>query len=256
MTPAQTLKEPRMTPDALHAALQGGLVVSCQPVDGGPLDDDAWVARMAQAAVAGGAVALRIEGAARLAAVRAAVQVPLIGIVKRDLQGSPVRITPWLQDVRDLVAAGANVVAVDATQRPRPVPLTALLAEIHSLGALAMADASCTSDALVAWRAGFDVVGTTLAGYTAGPEVATPDLPDLNLVRTLAQAGCRVMAEGRYDTPERAAAALRAGAWAVTVGSAITRLEVVTSWFAGALQEAQANVALAPQPLGKTTKLA
>jgi N-acylglucosamine-6-phosphate 2-epimerase len=265
-----------MTPDALHAALQGGLVVSCQPVDGGPLDDDAWVARMALAAVAGGAVALRIEGAARLAAVRAALSktvqgplpvplpVPLIGIVKRDLPDSPVRITPWLQDVRDLVAAGANVVAVDATQRPRPVPLTALLAEIHSLGALAMADASCTTDALVAWRAGFDVVGTTLAGYTAGPEVAVPDLPDLALVRTLAQAGCRVMAEGRYDTPERAAAALRAGAWAVTVGSAITRLEVVTGWFAHALDEARlattgaiaGNVAQTPHALGKTTKLA
>jgi N-acylglucosamine-6-phosphate 2-epimerase len=240
----------------LHTLLQGGLVVSCQPVDGGPLDDDAWVARMAQAAVAGGAVALRIEGAARLAAVRAAVQVPLVGIVKRDLPDSPVRITPWLQDVRDLVAAGADVVAVDATQRERPVPVAALLAEIHALGALAMADASCATDALAAWQAGFDVVGTTLSGYTGGPGAPVPDLPDLALVHTLAQHGCRVMAEGRFDTPDRAAAALRAGAWAVTVGSAITRLEVVTGWFAGALQEAHTRVAPAPHGSGKAPKLA
>ncbi len=219
----------------LHTALQRGLVVSCQPVDGGPLDDDATVARMAQAAVAGGAAALRIEGARRLAVVRAAVAVPIVGIVKRDLADSPVRITPFVADVMALVAAGADIVAVDVTCRPRPVSVAALFEAITATGAHAMADASCEADALAAWKMGFVIVGTTLSGYTGGP---LPAEPDLTLVARLALAGCRVMAEGRYDTPARAAAAVQAGAWAVTVGSALTRLEVATAWFATALHPA------------------
>lgn len=222
----------RLSRAELHAALRGGLVVSCQPVDGGPLDDDATVARMAQAAVAGGAAALRIEGARRLAVVRAAVAVPIVGIVKRDLADSPVRITPFIADVQALAAAGADIVAVDVTARTRPASVVALLEAITGSGAHAMADASCEADALAAWKMGFDIIGTTLAGYTGGP---VPAEPDLALVQRLAQAGCRVMAEGRYDTPARAAAALRAGAWAVTVGSALTRLELATGWFAAAL---------------------
>jgi N-acylglucosamine-6-phosphate 2-epimerase len=225
----------------LDKQLRGRLVVSCQPVDGGPLDDDDWVARIAQAAVVGGAAALRIEGAARLACVRAAVQVPLIGIVKRDLPDSPVRITPWLDDVQALVAAGADVVAVDVTQRQRPFSVAQLLAAINAQGVVAMADAAADADALAAWAMGFPIVGSTLSGYTGGPHHAVPTEPDLALVQRLSAAGCRVMAEGRYDTPARAAAALQAGAWAVTVGSAITRLEVVTGWFAGALQNVVAR---------------
>ncbi len=216
----------------IDAALCGRLVVSCQPVAGGPLDDDAVVVRMAQAAVAGGAAALRIEGAGRLARVRQAVAVPLVGIVKRDLPGSPVRITPWLEDVQALAAAGADIVAVDATARPRPVAVAALLAAAQAQGAWAMADSATAADALAAWALGFPIVGTTLSGYLGGP---VPAGPDLALVAELARQGCRVMAEGRYDTPARAAAALRAGAWAVTVGSALTRLEVTTGWFAAAL---------------------
>jgi N-acylglucosamine-6-phosphate 2-epimerase len=230
----------------LDQQLRGRLVVSCQPVDGGPLDDDGLVARMAQAAVAGGAAALRIEGAARLACVRAAVQVPLIGIVKRALPDSPVRITPWLDDVRALVAAGADVVAVDATQRQRPFSVAQLQAAIHAQGAIAMADAAGDADALKAWAMGFPIVGSTLSGYTGGPQDLVPTAPDLDLVQRLSAAGCRVMAEGRYDTPARAADALKAGAWAVTVGSAITRLEVVTGWFAQALSAA----AKGPGPTG------
>ena len=217
---------------AVDAALRGGLVVSCQPVDGGPMDDDGVVARMARAAVAAGAVAVRIEGARRLAVVRQAVEVPVIGIVKRDLADSPVRITPFVEDVQALAAAGADIVAVDVTRRTRPVPVRALRQAILECGVLAMADASEAEDALAAWDQGFHIVGTTLSGYTGGP---VPGSPDLDLVGRLAAAGCRVMAEGRYDTPALAAQALSRGAWAVTVGSALTRLEVATGWFVQAL---------------------
>lgn len=215
--------------------LRGGLVVSCQPVEGGPLDDDATVLRMTQAAVAGGARAVRLEGARRVAAVRPALQVPIIGIVKRDLSDTPVRITPLRQDVLALAAAGADVIAVDATDRPRPCPLEELLQAIHEQGCWAMADASCRQDGWRAWQLGFDIIGTTLSGYTGGP---TPAEPDLRMVSELREAGCRVMAEGRYDTPERAARAIQAGAWAVTVGTALTRLEVMTSWFASGVARA------------------
>ena len=214
--------------NAVLSALAGRLVVSCQPVDHGPLDHDDSVRRLALAALAGGAAGLRIEGAARVALLRAACSVPIIGIVKRDLADSPVRITPWLADVQALLAAGAHIIAVDATQRARPVPVAALLHAIHQGGALAMADCSCLGDALAAHAMGFEIVGTTLAGYTGG---AVPTEPDIALVAELAQRGLRVMAEGRLHSPAQAAAARAAGAWAVTVGSAITRPELTTQWF-------------------------
>ncbi len=218
----------------LDRRLAGGLCVSCQPVDGGPLDDDATVVRLARAAVVGGASALRIEGAARVAAVRAAIDVPLIGIIKRDLPDSHVRITPWLEDVRALIEAGADVIAVDATERSRPVPLAELLSAIRAGGALAMADASCEADALAAHALGFDLVGTTLSGYTGGP---IPDEPDYDLLQVLAPRIPRLIAEGRFNTPAQAAKARRCGAWAVTVGTAITRTEAVVGWFADALRD-------------------
>jgi N-acylglucosamine-6-phosphate 2-epimerase len=223
----------------LKRRLRGGLVVSVQPVDGGPLDDDGVVVRMAQAAVAGGASALRVEGAQRLARVRRAVTVPLIGIVKRDLGGSPVRITPFAADVAALAEAGADIVAMDVTARPRPEPVAALLAAAIASGCTAMADASNEADARAAAGMGFAIVGSTLSGYTSAADPAVPGAPDLDLVRRLADLGLCVMAEGRYDTPERAAAAIAAGAWAVTVGSALTRLEVATGWFADAVAGAR-----------------
>ncbi|MFM7530887.1 MAG: N-acetylmannosamine-6-phosphate 2-epimerase [Rubrivivax sp.] len=223
---------PRQGVGEVDAALRGGLVVSCQPVEGGPLDDDEVVCRLAQAAVAGGAAGLRVAGAERVARVRDAVAVPVIGIVKRDLDTSPVRITPLLEDVRALLAAGADVVAVDATARVRPVAVTVLLAAIREGGAVSMADASCLEDGLAAQALGFDIVGSTMSGYTGGP---VPTQPDLELVRVLARHGARVMAEGRFNTPAQAAQAVAAGAWAVTVGSALTRLEHATRWFRDAL---------------------
>jgi len=226
---------PRWSMQGLDSHLRGGLVVSCQPVDGGPLDHDESVRRMAQAAVAGGACALRLDGAGRVAAVRAHVTVPIIGIVKRDLPPYPVRITPLLEDVQALCDAGVDVVAVDVTLRDRPCAVSHLLQAIRARGRLAMADASCLSDGLQAWDMGFDIVGTTLSGYTGG---SVPGEPDLALVAELVGKGCRVMAEGRLDTPERAAQAIRAGAWAVTVGTALTRLEVTTSWFARCVSSA------------------
>ncbi|ENZ8429891.1 TPA: N-acetylmannosamine-6-phosphate 2-epimerase [Klebsiella aerogenes] len=216
----------------------GGLIVSCQPVPGSPLDNPQIVAAMALAAEQAGAVALRIEGLNNLQAVRSLVTVPIIGLIKRDLHESPVRITPWVEDIVALAQGGADIIAIDGTQRQRPVPVSALLAEIHHQGKVAMADCSSQADALQCWQLGAEIVGTTLSGYTAEE---TPDEPDLALVKSLSAAGCRVIAEGRYNTPAQAAEAMRHGAWAVTVGSAITRLEHICGWYNTALKKAVSN---------------
>ncbi len=212
----------------------GGLIVSCQPVTDSPLDKPDIVAAMALAAQQAGAVALRIEGVENLKATRAVVSVPVIGIIKRDPENSPVRITAYLEDVDALAEAGADIIAVDGTDRVRPVPVAALLDRIHHHGLLAMADCSSLADGLASQRLGAEIIGTTLSGYTT-PD--TPEAPDLPLVKALSNAGCRVIAEGRYNTPAQAAEAMRQGAWAVTVGSAITRLEYICQWYNTALKK-------------------
>lgn len=215
--------------EALDRRLQNGLIVSCQPVDHGPMDDDETIVRLARAAIAGGADGLRIEGAARVARVREALpQALIIGIVKRDLPDSPVRITPFRSDVDAVALAGADIIAVDGTHRPRPESLKELIGAIHHHGKIAMADCSCLADAAEAHRLGADIVGSTLSGYTGGP---VPAEPDYDLLQQLAQTYPRVMAEGRFNTPADCARARQLGAWAVTVGTAITRTEVVTQWF-------------------------
>jgi len=219
---------------SLLDTLRGGLIVSCQPVDNGPLDSIPAIVGFALAARDGGARALRIEGADNVAAVAKACDLPIIGIVKRDLSTSPVRITPYIEDVAALAAAGAHVIAVDATLRERPVAVAELLAAIRGYGRLAMADLSTIEEARAAFAMGFDILGTTMSGYTGG---STPDGPDLAFVTASKALGGFVVAEGRYNSPSLAAAAILAGADAVCAGSAITRTEHVTGWFAKAVAD-------------------
>lgn len=214
-------------------------MASCQPVDDGPMDTPAIVAAMARAAVAGGAVGLRIEGVENLLAVRPVVDVPIIGIVKSDLSDTPVRITVTVDDALALADAGADIIAYDATARPRPSSREAVLAAILGAGRLAMADSSSLEDGRIALIGGAAILGTTLSGYTAETE-GLNDGPDFALIKAFRQLGAGfIMAEGRINTPELAARAMAAGASAVTVGSALTRLEHVTGWFADAIEAAR-----------------
>jgi N-acylglucosamine-6-phosphate 2-epimerase len=191
------------------------------------------MAAMARAAVEGGAVGIRCESPADIAAIRAAVDVPLVGLWKRGDVG--VYITPTFQDAAAVVAAGADVVAVDATARPRPEPLPELVARISSeLGVPVLADVSTLGEALAAEAAGAWAVAPTLAGYTG--EAPAPPEPDWALLEAmLARCRCPVLMEGRIWTPEDAARALRLGAWAVVVGSAITRPQLITRRFAASV---------------------
>lgn len=217
------------------AAIRGGLVVSCQAPPGSPLARTDHIVALARAAESGGARGIRAEGAGDVAAVRAAVELPLIGLRKRAVAGSEVYITPELADARAVADAGADIVAVDATLRPRPGGVAserfvARLAE--ELAQPVLADVDSLEAGLAARAAGAAAVATTLSGYTGGP---VPDGPDLELVaRLAAELDCPVLAEGRYATPEAVRAAFEAGAFAVVVGAAITDPVALTRRFASA----------------------
>lgn len=225
----------RSTGVDLLESLRGGLVVSCQAYPGEPMRTPDTMCRVAQAAERGGAVGIRAQGLDDIAAIRAAVSLPLIGLWKDG--DEDVFITPTLEHALAVAEAGADVVALDGTDRPRPDGLTLAetIAAVHErTDALVMADCSTFGEGVAAAAAGADLVGTTLAGYTA--YTTKSDGPDLALVGDLVAAlEVPVIAEGRIHTPEQAAAAARAGAHAVVVGTAITHPTTITSWFAAAV---------------------
>ncbi|RKN40572.1 N-acetylmannosamine-6-phosphate 2-epimerase [Micromonospora endolithica] len=215
--------------------IRGRLVVSCQADPGEPLDDPAHMVALARSARCGGAAGIRAQGVRDLRALRAALpDTPLIGLVKDGASG--VYITPTLGHALAVAETGVDIVALDGTTRPRPDgrTLAATVAAVRArYDVLVMADVASVADADAAVAAGVDLVGTTLSGYTGG---AVPHDPDLDLVGALAaRLDVPVVAEGRINTPEEAAEALRRGAHAVVVGTAITRPAVVTGRFAAAL---------------------
>lgn len=165
------------------------LIIFCQPVVGGPLDQDEFVVAMAQAAEIGGASALRIEGVSRVEAVKKAVKIPVIGIVKHD-QGL-IFISPFPEDFEALSRAGADIVAFDATLRERPIPVSELIRHAKTLDITLMADCADLEDAVHAWDSGCEIVGSTLSGYLDGPN-AIPLAPDFKLIRVMAKRGMRV----------------------------------------------------------------
>ena len=210
--------------------LKNKIIVSCQPNEGGPQDKTDIIVSMAKAAVLGGCGGLRIEGEKNIRAVKKNISLPIIGIIKNDLTDYKVRITPLLKDVDKIINSGAEIIAYDATNRKRPFPTKEIILKIKKANRLAMADCSNLDDAKNAILEGADIIGTTLAGYV-GKQVKDTDKPNIKLVKEFKKLNCFVMAEGRYNTPELAKQAIQAGADAVTIGSAITRIDNITSWF-------------------------
>lgn len=217
----------------LVASLRGGLIVSCQAPQDSPVYGPRFMAAFAKAAERGGAVGLRINGPADIRAARRLSSLPIIGIYKQQEVGWPVYITPSLVAARQVVRAGANIVALDATHRGRQSGQTpeALIKTVQdTLGVPVMADIDSLDEAIAAARAGADIVATTMAGYT--PARPATDGPDLELLRTLADAvDTPVVCEGRVRSPEDVAAAFTAGAFAVVVGTAITNPVALTQAF-------------------------
>ena len=230
----------------LIESLRGGLIVSCQALPGEPFFGAHHMAAMACAAVSGGAVAIRANGPEDIAAIRAVVELPIIGLFKEDIPNCDVRITPTIEHADQISSAGADVIAIDATPRARPKGLTAkqLIDHIHQKqGKAVLADVSTLEEGLKAAEWGADFVATTLSGYTAySPTQAGPDLVLLEqLVMRFRPSRIPVIAEGRISTPDHAAQALRLGAHAVVVGGAITRPQWITAQFASALKGTQVH---------------
>ncbi|MGH2843180.1 MAG: N-acetylmannosamine-6-phosphate 2-epimerase [Solirubrobacteraceae bacterium] len=223
-----------MRADEFRALVDGRLIVSCQAPAGHPLRDTRVLTAIARAAVAGGAAAIRcggVGGPKDIKAIAAAVDVPIVGLTKEGSTG--VYITPTVAAAESVARAGADVVAIDATRRPRPdgSSFHDAVRAVHRLGALVLADAADVEDGLSALSDGADAVATTLAGYVDRDR--PPEDPDLELVTALRaqMPEAILLAEGRYHTPDLAAHALLAGATAVVVGTAITDIAWVTDSF-------------------------
>ena len=198
------------------------LVVSVQASDYSPLDTSDVLLRMARASLKQGVRVLRLEGVKNLRVMRPELKCATIGLLKRTYPGSDVYITPTAQDADSLIDLGVEIVALDATPRPRPGndDFPALVAHIHRRKTLVMADCDSLETALYAAAAGADIIGTTLAGYTA--ESVKTAGPDLELLRAICAAvSVPVIAEGRFSQKWEIEAALRMGAKAVVVGGAI-----------------------------------
>lgn len=229
-----------MSSQSPASAFHGGLVVSCQALPGEPLyrDGGGVMPLLARAAAQSGAVGIRASSARDVREIRAAVDLPVIGLVKREYPPFEPFITPTMREVDELIEVGADVIAFDATLRERPdgESVAAFVAGIRERdpNVPLMADIATHDDALAAAAAGVDLIGTTLRGYTEATRDAV--VPDATFVASLAAAvDVPIVAEGRIHSPEQARAMLDAGAWCVVVGGAITRPAEITARFVAAL---------------------
>lgn len=220
-------------------ALEGGLIVSCQALKDEPFYGSDYMSRFALAAEMGGAVGIRANTPQDITAIKKVTNLPVIGLWKQEYDGSDVYITPTLAEVEGVIAAGADIVAMDATLRPRPddvglADLVKKIREKHQV--LLMADVSTVAEGIEAEKLGFDLISTTLSGYTAySPQ---SEEPDIQLVADLSQrVNLPVLAEGRIHSRDLAVQCLQAGAYAVVIGGAITRPQWITKKFTDAMKQ-------------------
>lgn len=227
-------------------AIRGGLVVSCQASAGEPLCRPDHILALSLSVLAGGAIALRLEGVDNIACVRKEVQVPLVGLVKSDAvpesqRLSSVYITGTFAEARAIADSGADIIAFDATGRPRPDGLTVeeFVGRAHeSLDKPVWADVSTVEEGLFAAEYGADVVSTTLCGYTDATRSDGSKGPALDVLAELIKSvRCPVVLEGKVWSPDEVEAAFALGAWAVVVGSAITRPQLITRRFVQAARD-------------------
>lgn len=226
---------------ALVASLSGTVSVSCQAGPESPLNQPSTIAALAQSAEMGGAQGFRADGPANVAAVRAVSQLPIFGINKVDREGYDVRITSTLADALEVVRAGANIIALDGTGRPRPSgeTLAQIISGLHDLGIPVMADISTAEEANSAVEAGADMVATTLAGYTPYTDHIDKDEPAFSLLASIRHLPVPVIVEGRIWTKDHVTACFDGGAYAVIIGSAVTVPQFITRRFVSAARDAR-----------------
>ncbi len=212
--------------------VKGKLIVSCQALPDEPLHSSYIMGRMAYAAYVGGASGIRANTVADIKEIKTTVDLPIIGIIKHQYGDNNVYITPTMTEIDALVAEGVDVIAIDGTKRERPDGRTLedLMKEVRAKypDQLFMADISCAEEAVECEKLGFDIVGTTLVGYT---EYTKGNDPLTELAKVVAAVKIPVIGEGNLDTPAKAKKALETGAYAVVVGGAITRPQQITRKF-------------------------
>lgn len=216
--------------------LRHKLIVSCQALPDEPLHSDFIMARMAVAAKEGGASGIRANSVIDIAAIQKAVDLPIIGIIKRDYEGADVYITATMKEVDELMTVRPNIIAIDATTSTRPNGES--LKEFFQKAKekypdqLWMADCSTIDEMLTADQLGFDFIGTTLVGYTKQSQGDKIESNDFEIIRkALSKLSHPLIAEGNIDTPDKVHRVLELGAYSVVVGSAITRPQLITKKF-------------------------
>jgi len=224
--------------------IKGGLIVSCQALENEPLHGSFIMAKMAYAAESGGAAGIRANGAEDIIAIKKIVGLPLIGIVKKVYKDSGVYISPTIKEIDELVKAGADIIAADATDRVRPqgITLDGFYKSVREKypDIILMADISTFEEGVKAEKLGFDIAATTLSGYTEYTEGTK--LPDMKLLKKLVS-GLKipVIAEGGISEPKELKKAIGLGAFAAVVGGAITRPQQITRRFVNFIDERKAD---------------
>ncbi|MCL6573813.1 MAG: N-acetylmannosamine-6-phosphate 2-epimerase [Bacillus sp. (in: Bacteria)] len=229
------------------AEIKGGLVVSCQALEDEPLHGSDIMKRMADAAKRGGAVAIRANGVDDIRAIKDFVDLPIIGIIKREYEDSTVYITSTLKEVKELVEVGVDLIALDATDRLRPggINLAIFMNQLKIMYPLQkwMADCATVEECIMAEQLGFDCVGTTMHGYTEDTLGKKLYSNEFEFLKDVVKAvNVPVIAEGNVITPEMAAQVLRYGAHAVVVGGAITRPQQITERYFNEIRSIHSGV--------------
>ena len=220
--------------------LRGHLIVSCQALPEEPLHSSFIMGRMALAAMQGGASGIRANTKEDIAEIRRNVDLPIIGIVKRDYEDSQVYITPTMKEIDELMEGKPEIIAVQAgiELRPEGKTLDEFYREIREKypNQPLMADCSTIEEALHADELGFDFIGTTMVGYTEQSRGDRIEANDFEIIRTILEKVTHpVIAEGNINTPEKAKRVIELGCFSVVVGSIITRPQVITKTFTDAL---------------------
>ena len=228
-----------MTKNELLEKIKGGLIVSCQALPDEPLHSSFIMGRMAYAAYLGGAVGIRANTVEDIKEIKKNVSLPIIGIIKADYEGCPIKITPTMKEVDALVEEGVAIIAIDATNRIRPDgrTITEFFKEVRAKypDTVFMADCSNYEDAVRAEELGFDFIGTTMNGYTEDTKGTPP--PNFDFMYKLAHTlHTPVIAEGGIFSPEQLRMAMDQGVHASVVGSAITRPMLITEHYVKALK--------------------
>ncbi len=222
-------------------SLRGTLIVSCQALEHEPLHSSFIMGRMALAAKEGGAYGIRANTKEDIKEIQSQVDLPIIGIVKRDYADSEVYITPTMKEVEELMEVQPEIIALDATGtlRPQGVKLDDFFRQLKEKypDQLWMADCSTVEEAFHADALGFDFIGTTMVGYTPQSKGDKIEADDFKILREIvAGVKHRVIAEGNINTPQKAKRVIELGAFSVVVGSIITRPQLITKTFSEALE--------------------